>query len=145
MIFNQLSKSKNISWQKIKIGDSAEFKAKITQKEVESFIKLSGDNNPLHYRKPIANKKGFKKPIVHGMLLSSLFSTLVGVYLPGSNCLYLSQTLKFKRPIFTGEKITVLGKIKNKIKSVKVLYIETKILNYNNDLAITGEAIVKFL
>ena len=47
------------------------------------------------------------KPIVHGMLLSSLFSCIFGSLIPGS--VYRKQTLYFHKPVFTGE--LVIGQV----------------------------------
>src|SRR3989344_3748664 len=53
--------------------------------DVRVFGNLSGDKNPLHYEKKYAESKGFDKPLVHGILLASKFSFLVGMVIPGAN------------------------------------------------------------
>lgn len=64
----------------------------------------SGDGNPLHLDADYARTTVFQRPIVHGMLVASLFSSIFASNLPGS--IYLSQTLKFKGPVFIGEHVT---------------------------------------
>jgi len=145
MIFNPPKKIKNISWSKIKVGDSVDFSAVIRQSDIDSFIKFSGDINPMHIEQSFAVARGFKQPIVHGMLAASFFSTLVGTYLPGLNNLYISQEVKFKKPIFVGERLKVVGKVKRKIESVKTIYLETLIYNPKGQVAVEGQAIVKYL
>ncbi|MCP4577492.1 MAG: MaoC family dehydratase, partial [Deltaproteobacteria bacterium] len=48
----------------------------------------------------------FKGRIVHGMLTASLWSTLVGTRLPGPGCAYMSQEMKFLKPVHVGETVT---------------------------------------
>ena len=43
------------------------------------------------------------KPLVHGMLVSSLFSSILGTLSPG--CVYLNQTLAFSKPVFAEDRI----------------------------------------
>jgi len=66
-----------------------------SQEDVLSFAKLTGDNNPIHYDLEYASKTPFKKPIAHGLLSTSLFGTIMGLFLfsdkdydlrSGSNC-----------------------------------------------------------
>lgn len=90
-----------IIFGKFKIGDKASIIKKFTQDDVLSFSKLSCDTNPLHfddnYAKTIQNKEKkslFQGKIIHGILLGSLFSGLAGTKLPGSGCIYLSQSFK---------------------------------------------------
>jgi acyl dehydratase len=47
------------------------------------------------------------KPIVHGMLVSSIFSSIFATLSPG--CIYVNQSLNFCRPVFVGD--TVMGSI----------------------------------
>ncbi|MCD4718411.1 MAG: hypothetical protein K8S13_00925 [Desulfobacula sp.] len=49
------------------------------------------------------------KRIAHGMLSASLFSTLVGMHIPGISVIYKSQTLEFLRPVFIGDTLCALN------------------------------------
>ena len=53
----------------------------------------------------------FKRPIVHGMLVSSLLSSLLGTRVPGQGSVYVSQTLKFTAPVFVGEEVTATATV----------------------------------
>lgn len=139
-----LIKPKIIPFEKIKVGMTECFSVTVTAKNIREFAKLSGDRNPLHTDARFAKTTRFKKPIAHGMLLASFFSRLVGMHLPGRRCLYLGQSLKFKRPVYPGEKITVFGAITAKQDAMKLLTIKTVIKNKKGEVCVEGEAQVLY-
>ena len=129
-----------LDFAEIKIGMEKKFAVTITELMLENFAKLSGDYNPLHMDKDYAKNTLFKKRVCHGMLLSSFFSRLVGMYLPGQNALYLSQSLKFPTPCFINEKITVLGKVVSKSESTQIITLQTTIINESGKCLVDGNA-----
>lgn len=90
----------------ISIGDSEFFTKKFTQEDTENYASLSQDFNPAHMDDEYASKSIFKKRIVHGMFVSSMFSTIFGMKLPGVGSIYTKQSLKFKRPVYFDDVIT---------------------------------------
>ena len=108
--------------------------------EIESFAKTSEDRNPIHLNDEAGKASIFKSRVVHGMLSASLFSALLGEYLPGHGAIYLSQTLQFTKPVFPGDKVvasvTVIN-INNNKKQV-TLKCEAKV---GDKLVIKGEAV----
>ncbi len=134
----------HLDFSDIQVGASYTFTKIISEKEVNQFAQITGDFNPLHCDPAYGKQTKFKKNIAHGMLVGSLFSTLVGMYCPGRSCLYLSQTLKFKRPIFFGDQLVVKGVVTSKSDSVKILTIKTEII-VNKEIAVSGEAKVTTL
>lgn len=134
------------TYSELNIGDSYTFEEKITENNVNEFSKLTGDDNPLHTDETYANNTEFKEKIAHGMFVSSFFSKLIGVYLPGKYSLYLSQNLKFHKPIKVGSSVIISGKIIQKIDSVKTVKIETEAKKKESgEILISGEALVKLL
>ena len=108
--------------------------------EIESFTKTSEDRNPIHLNDEAGKTSIFKSRVVHGMLSASLFSALLGEYLPGHGAIYLSQTLRFTKPVYPGDKVvasvTVIN-INNNKKQV-TLKCEAKV---GDKLVIKGEAV----
>jgi 3-hydroxybutyryl-CoA dehydratase len=133
------------TFDSIDIGVNHEFEIIITEKLVSDFSIISGDVNPLHMDEKYAAKTKFKKRVCHGMLLSSFLSRLIGMYLPGRNALYFSQTLNFISPGFINDLITVKGKIIDKSDSTKIITIKTSITNQENKLLLDGEAKVMIM
>ena len=128
------------TFESIQIGEKRKFNKKIDEVTLETFAKLSGDYNPLHMDEKYAQKTSFKKRICHGMLLASYFSRLVGMYLPGKNALYFSQTLNFQAPCFVDDEITVEGEVIDKSSATGIITIKTLIHNQNNECIVDGIA-----
>jgi 3-hydroxybutyryl-CoA dehydratase len=89
-------------------GMSAVTAKTVTDADVTLFAGISGDTNPLHINEEFAAKTRFKTRIVHGMLTTSLWSTLIGTRLPGPGCAYLKQETTFTQPVHAGETVTAV-------------------------------------
>ena len=87
-------------------GMSASYTRTVTEKDIRQFAEVSGDTNPVHLDEEFAATTRFKKRIAHGMLSGSYISTVIGTKLPGPGCLYVSQTLQFRAPVYIGDKVT---------------------------------------
>ena len=128
------------SYDDIFIGQKESFMIKITESMVQTFGNFSGDLNPLHMDTKFAESSSFKKRIVHGMLLSTFFSQLVGMHLPGKNALYFSQTLNFRSPCYIHDEIEVIGEVIEKSDSTKMITVTTSIFNKSKICLIDGVA-----
>jgi 3-hydroxybutyryl-CoA dehydratase len=84
----------------------------------------------------------FKKPIVHGMLLGSLFSKVFGLEYPGEGTIYCSQSLKFLRPVYPDTLLSVVITVKEIILEKNRVLFTTEIFNESNELVLTGEAMM---
>ena len=133
-------KPSEYSFDEIEIGLQKSFKIFISEDYLDDFAKLSGDDNPLHMNEEYASSTSFKKRVCSGMFLSSFFSRLVGMYLPGKHALHMSQSLNFVNPCFIGETITVGGKVIDKSPATKIIKLETTITNESGKRIIDGNA-----
>ncbi|GAB4183417.1 MAG: MaoC family dehydratase [Thermoflexibacter sp.] len=84
----------------IQEGEVCKHTFSFSQEQVNLFMQVSGDDNPLHWDEDFAAKTTFKKPIIHGFLGGSIFSKILGTIFPGAGSIYLSQEMKFLRPMF---------------------------------------------
>ncbi len=90
----------------IRVGMEAVVSKTVTEADVLMFSAVSGDDNPLHMNREFAERTRFNQRIVHGMLTTSLWSTLVGTRLPGPGCAYLGQQINFIKPVHIGDTVT---------------------------------------
>ncbi|SFF23969.1 MaoC family dehydratase [Thermoflexibacter ruber] len=84
----------------IQAGEVFKHTFSFSQEQVNLFMQVSGDDNPLHWDTEFASKTMFKKPIIHGFLGGSIFSKILGTIFPGAGSIYLRQEMKFLRPMF---------------------------------------------
>ena len=111
------------------IGLAAEFSATVTDEMMQLFLKVSGDLNPLHVDAEYALKKGFTSRVVYGLLTSSLYSTLVGVYLPGKYCLLQGIDISFQHPVYIEDVLNVRGEVSYINEAYKMIEIKASIRN----------------
>jgi len=142
-VSSQLSKqSADFDIETIEIGLKKEFQVTISESIVDEFAKLSGDFNHLPMDEEYAKSVNFKGRVCHGMLIASYLSRLIGMYLPGSNALYLNQSLKFSNPCYVNDTITVTGEVISKSLGVGIITVKTTIKNSSEKPLIEGEATV---
>lgn len=70
-----------------------------------------------------------REGVVYGMLGASFLSTLAGVYLPGEHCLLHGVDLKFAKPIFIGDTLTVTGVVDEVNDTFREITIKASIVN----------------
>ncbi|HKS24785.1 MAG TPA: MaoC family dehydratase [Thermoanaerobaculia bacterium] len=87
-------------------GQHVTFTKTFTDDDVRRFIEITGDVNPLHVDDAFAAGTRFGRRVLHGMLTASIFSTMVGMLLPGTGAIYRTQTLAFLRPVYVGDTVT---------------------------------------
>jgi len=105
----------------LRIGESALVERTIRASDVQAFAEVSGDYSPLHMDDAYATQSIFGQRVVHGGFLSSLVSQLVGMRLPGKYALLMRESLEFKKPMFIGDTIVVLGTIIAKSEATRVI------------------------
>jgi 3-hydroxybutyryl-CoA dehydratase len=124
-----------------KVGDSAEFTKILSEEDVFLFAGITGDRNPMHTSREFAAKTRFRERVAHGLLTAGTISAVIGMKLPGPGCIYLSQSLEFKAPVFLGDEVTARAEIVEVI-SEKRLRLRTRCFNQDGVLVIDGEAVV---
>ncbi|KAB0300326.1 MaoC family dehydratase [Vibrio fortis] len=129
---------------KPEIGQTATIKKTLDKQTVAAFASVSEDYNPIHLDEDFAKTTQFERPIVHGMLASSLISGLLASKVPGAGSIYLGQSLKFVRPIFVGETVTAKVKVTSVRDDKPIAVISTQVLNANGEVAVDGEATVMY-
>ena len=127
----------------IRIGQIFKMNRIFTMEDVVKFANLSGDKNPIHLDEKVSEQFIFKKPICHGMLVSSLFSNLIASNFALS--IYLNQTLTFKKPVYLNEEIEAsveITDLKKRVLYLKTLVNKRNINNIFDETAIEGNAVV---
>lgn len=129
----------NYTYDEITIGQTATYSKLIAAQDVQIFAAASGDVNPVHLDPDYAATTQFKACIAHGMLSGAIVSAAIAMELPGPGTIYLSQTLRFRRPVFVDDTITVKLKVVDK-KKRSVVSLDCKVFNQDEKLVVTGMA-----
>jgi enoyl-CoA hydratase len=123
----------------VHVGQYASIEKRFESNDLKSFAELSNDFNPLHFDSTFAATTRFKRPIVHGMLVSSLFSGLIAGLWPG-DAIYVEQSTRFVKPIFVSQPIVAsvnVVAIKN-----QTITLETIVKDEKENVCIDGKAII---
>jgi len=94
-------------FEDLAVGDSAGMTRIVTAAVIEAFADVSTDSNPVHLDAAFAEGTIFKGRIAHGMLSGAYISAVIGMQLPGPGTIYLSQSLRFRRPVRLGDAVDV--------------------------------------
>lgn len=132
-----------LSFDEIAIGQAFEATHAFTADDVLVFARVSGDFSPLHVDPEYAATTEFGSQVVHGILVASLFSRLVGMQVPGRRALYLGQDLTFRRPVLIGEAIRAVAKVTAKSDATRTLVLGTEIRSADDKVIVSGTAKVK--
>lgn len=123
------------SINEIQVGMSASYSQTITDADVKGFAGISGDRNPVHLDDEYAQDSRFKKRIAHGLLSASFFSAIFGTQLPGRGCVYASQNLNFKRPVYIGDTVTA-------IVTVEAVDVQKKRVIFDTKCLVSGKVVI---
>lgn len=130
---------------KINIGDTFRTTRLVTDEMIRKFADLSGDHNPIHLDAEFAAKTRFGKRIAHGMLSGAFISAVLGNEFQERKIVYLSQTMRFISPVFIDDTITTTATVKAIREEKGIVTLETTCRNQNDEVTLTGEAMVMIL
>jgi acyl dehydratase len=124
----------------LRMGDVAEVIHRVDAEGVAELVDAVGDYNPIHSDPEYAAGTPFKEPIAPGVLTAGLISAAIGTKLPGPGAIYLSQTLKFLKPVKPGDTITARVTIVEVLGERNRIRLATVCLNQRGEEVLTGEA-----
>lgn len=123
-------------------GQRATWTKTITEADVYAFAGITGDFNPLHVDAEFARRSRFGERIAHGMLTAGLISAVLGMRLPGPGGIFLSQTLKFLKPVKFGDTITAEAEVVSYRSDRHMLTLKTACRNQRGEAVVEGESVL---
>lgn len=141
---NSVMKVENekVGRKRLTVGQTYKKSFAITAELIEGFARVTGDYNPIHLDEDYARQTIFEKRVAQGMLGAGILSGVLGCQFPGTGTIYLSQTLKFLKPVFIGDEITLRLEVLEIINAKNRVRLETAFTNQKGEAVITGEALV---
>ncbi len=126
----------------LQVGQAAEFSKTVTESDVVLYAGITGDFNPAHVDEVQASTSRFGGRIAHGLLSAGFISACMGTRLPGPGTIYLSQSLKFTRPVRIGDTVTARVEVLEWNEGKRRARLATTCRNQRNEVVIEGEALV---
>jgi len=123
----------------LEVGNRVTFTKELSDADVRSFARASGDTNRLHLDDAFAEKSRFGERIVHGTLIAGLISAALA-RLPLMT-IYLSQDLNFRAPAKIGDTLTAVCEIVEDLGNNKYR-LTTCVYGEDDETIIDGEAVV---
>ena len=128
------------TYESLQVGDTFSTTQFISEDDVLTFAKITGDDNPIHVDAEYAENTRFGHQIVHGVLLLGLISKVLGRDFPGHGSIAVALSCRFLRPVRVGSEVRIEVKIIEKLDKHKHVKGKTYVYNENNKMAIAGEA-----
>lgn len=125
----------------IRVGMTESYSKIITDVDVGIYAELSGDNNPVHINEDYARKSRFGKKIAHGLFSAGFFSAIFGTKLPGAGCVYVSQNLNFKKPVYIDDTVVATVTVLEVNKKSKKVMFKTE-CTVKHKVVIDGTAVI---
>ena len=124
------------------IGDVARFEKHITREDVDTFARVTGDFNELHMDPDYAKTTRFGRCVVHGLLVSNLISTTMGMIMPGKGCIFLDQSERFLLPTYIDDTVTAIVELTgiDEKKSCYIAELTGKVVNQRGETVVTAVA-----
>ena len=129
-----------LTMKDVAVGDVAEITYTVTAETIREFVTASGDDNPIHSDAAFAAGTRFGRVIAPGMLTGSFISSVIGTRLPGPGTIYLSQSFRFMRPAYIGDRVTARVEVAEHVAERNRLRLATTCVNQDGELILEGEA-----
>ena len=138
-----MKKNKALSIKDIDIGDTAQFTVRVEDADISNFALLSKDISAIHMDRAIAKDAGFDDRVVHGALVASYFSAIVGVYLPGDTALLMKAENKFHSPTYPNTNLHISGVVSDVHAALDCIEISMKAIDDFGRRLVSGKWLVR--
>ena len=88
------------------LHDSAELTKTFTEDDIDEFARLTLDDNGMHMSKELSRRGLFRRPVVHGVFVGSLISSVMGTKLPGHGTVLQEMDCRYTNPVYPGDEVT---------------------------------------
>jgi phosphate acetyltransferase len=132
----------NVTFDEIRIGQTARQTRTLTRQDIAAFAAISGDANPAHINADYAEHTRLHGIVAHGMWGAALIAKLLGTSLPGPGTIYLAQTLRFLKPVRIGDALRITATVIATDDLTKQVRLDCRIKNQSGALVLSGIATV---
>jgi len=128
--------------RELAVGMTASLTKTYSEWDILTFAAVTGDLNPAHVDEAFAQESIFEGKVAHGLLTASLISAVLGTILPGPGAIYLSQDLRFRRPVRIGDTVTATVEVTELNREKNLVSLKTTCTNQQSNVVLEGTALV---
>ena len=122
------------------VGQTARRSATFTAEDVDTYARLTGDRNPLHFDEAFTAGTRFGRLLVQGGLTTGVLHALVAMDLPGPGTVFISQNWRFTGPVYIGDTVTAEATVLSVHATKPVTQLGIRITRQDGELVLEGEA-----
>ena len=123
-----------------RVGQSAERSRMTGMSDIVAFTEMTGDRNPVHYDKALAEKSPFGKLIVQGGVTTGILNACVAEDLPGPGTVFLGVEWKFLKAVGIDERITGRVEVTEVRADKPICKLLTTVTNGAGEVCVSGTA-----
>ena len=124
----------------LRVGDSAELTKKFTSEDIERFAVLTMDDNGIHTSNELSAQGIFRRPVVHGVFVGSLISSVMGTQLPGHGTILQEMDCRYTNPVYPGDEVTARVELTEASEQEKYYAATLEGICTNQDGIVVAEA-----
>ena len=135
----------------VKVGSKTTFSKTISESDVYLFAGITGDFSPNHINRQYMERSSYGRLMAHGALLVGFMSTV--------STMAIAETreadeipvsvgydrIRFLKPVFLGDTVTVIYKIIEIEHSRKRSYADIELINQNHELIAVAKHILQWV
>ena len=131
---------RNRTFDEIAVGDTAGIQRTLTPQDMQLFMLQSVGFKPQQVDAQSAAASPLLGVIAHGMWGGSLISAVLSSQLPGPGTVYVSQDLRFLRPVKVGDTLAVQVQVTEKHAQTQHVVFACRCVNQQGEDVIEGRA-----
>jgi 3-hydroxybutyryl-CoA dehydratase len=107
-----------------RLGDRRTVEHLFTKEDLHAFADLTGDYNPLHMDHSYASTTAAGGQVVHGMLVVSFVSTLIGMEIPGPGALWNDFQVSWSKMVRIGDQLRFTATVTSVSPSLDLISLD---------------------
>ena len=107
-----------------RLGDRRTVEHLFTKEDLHAFADLTGDYNPLHMDHSYASTTAAGGQVVHGMLVVSFVSTLIGMEIPGPGALWNDFQVSWRKMVRIGDQLRFTATVTSVSPSLDLISLD---------------------
>ncbi|MFH1036041.1 MAG: MaoC family dehydratase [Pseudomonadota bacterium] len=129
-----------LTMAQLSVGQTHCKQVPITLEMMVTFTRSLGDHQSFHQDPEMAKQSYFGRMVSPGMLTASLIGLVLGTEFPGLGTIYVTQELKFVKPVYVGDVLTISLTVREIVPQRQRVRLDTTVSNQEGQIVLTGQA-----